>query len=110
MAHDLLMTTTLQPRPASRSTSTVVAYGLSRPTVVDARAAIERVYHGADADRVWTAIVGPALGARQSALSIEEIVDAMMVSTDDVVRLCGQALKIRLRSFSHLATAHAIIR
>lgn len=103
------MTTTLQTRPASSSTGKASVYGLSRPTVLDARAAIERVYHGADADRVWTAIVGPALGARQSALSIDEIVLAMMASTDDVVRLCGQALKIRLRSYAHLSATHDII-
>jgi hypothetical protein len=86
----------------------VAAYGLGRPTVVDARASIERVYR-TDADRVWNELTGTVVGSRPVALSVEEIVTAMAASTDDVVRLCGQSLSIRLRSYAHLAATHDII-
>lgn len=107
------MTTTTTTAPAISAAAAAVnrpaAYGLRRPTVVDARAAIERVYGGAEADRVWSQVAGPALGASRTALTVEEIVDAMVASSDDVVRLCGQALLIRLRSHAHLAAASAIV-
>ena len=80
--------------------STVAAYGLRQPSVVDARASIERIYGSIEADAIWNELTGPALGAARRAVTLEEIVEAMLTSRHDVVRLCGQALQIRVRSYT----------
>lgn len=89
-------------------TARTAAYGLSRPTVVDARAALERVY-GPMADACWTTLAGRAQTSKDRAVTVEEIVESMLAHEDGVVRLCGQALKIRLRSFAHLSAANALV-
>lgn len=102
------MTTTLARPATAATTPRVAAYGVGRPTVVDARASIERIYR-TEADRVWNELTASVIGTRGVALTVEEIVAAMSASTDDVVRLCGKSLSIRLRSYTHLAATHDII-
>lgn len=100
-----MSTTTSTARPARTDAK---AYGLSRPTVVDARAALERVY-GPMADTCWTTLASRAQTSKDRAVTVEGVVDAMLAHEDGVVRLCGQALKIRLRSFTHLSAANAMV-
>lgn len=83
-------------------------YGLRPPTTADARDAVHRV-HGADAPRVWAAMLSTAgvTGAEPTAF---ERVLAVMEGADPVTRLCAQALRIRLTSYSCLAAAHDMTR
>lgn len=85
------------------------AYGLRRPTVIDARASIDRVYGAAEGDAIWAELVGAQ--TLVAAPTVEQVVQAMLTSRHDIVRLCGQSIEIRLRSFTHLsAAAEAIVR
>jgi len=96
----------------SRSTATVppapAAFGLNRPTVVEARQAIERVY-GAGAGALWHDLAETASEGSRQPVTVEGIVAAMQLSADGVVRLCAQAMHIRLRSYEHLAAASALV-
>lgn len=107
-----MTTTTARPVAVAASSAptgpAVAAYGLRQPTVVDARASIERIYGSVEADAIWTELTGSAVAARV-AVSLDGIVDAMLGSRHDVVRLCGQALHIRVRSYAHLSAAQAIV-
>jgi hypothetical protein len=86
-------------------TSTVPAYGLRQPSVVDARACIERIYGADEADAIWNELTGNV----RAAAGIEEVVTTMLASHHDVVHLCGRALQIRLRTFVHLSAAQALV-
>ncbi|MEU4557913.1 hypothetical protein AB0F72_05970 [Actinoplanes sp. NPDC023936] len=79
-------------------------YGLSRPTVEDARAAVLRV-HGGDGPRVWDELVRTA----GSDLTLDRLLPVMTVA-DPTTRLCALALQIRLTSHTHLAAAHTTVR
>lgn len=83
------------------------AFGLVRPTVVAARAAVERVY-GAEAEAIWSELLGETVSVG-SAATIETVVELMITSRHDIVRLCGQALQIRLRTHEHLSAAQSIV-
>jgi len=100
------MSTTTSPRTATAASTE--AYGLRLPTVVDARAALERIY-GPGADARWTELTAQATSGVARAVTVESIVDVMLASEDGVIRLCGQAVKIRLRSFTHLAAASTLV-
>ncbi|WP_328477206.1 hypothetical protein OHA21_23915 [Actinoplanes sp. NBC_00393] len=79
-------------------------YGLARPTVDDARAAVLRV-HAGDGPRVWDQLLhaaGPQPG-------IERLLD-LMATSDATTRLCALALQIRLNSHTHLTAAHDMTR
>ncbi|MEU8239949.1 hypothetical protein AB0C07_17020 [Actinoplanes missouriensis] len=79
-------------------------YGLSRPTVEDARAAVLRV-HGGDGPRVWDQLVRTA----GSDLTLERLLP-VMAGADPITRLCGLALQIRVTSHTQLAAAHTTVR
>ena len=100
------MSTTTSTAQTSRTDGQ--AYGLRRPTVVVARAALERIY-GPSADFTWTELAHRAQTSKDRAVTVDAVVDVMLAHEDGVVRLCGQALKIRLRSFTHLAAANAFV-
>lgn len=100
-----MTTTTLATRPAITPAATVAAYGLRQPTVADARASLERIYGPDEAPSIWAEL---ALSGRV-AIDIDEVVTTMLASSHDVVRLCGQALQIRLRSYAHLSAAQAAV-
>lgn len=100
------MSTTTSTAPASRTDRQ--AYGLRRPTVVDARAALDRVY-GPSADTAWTELAHRAQTSKNRAVTVEAVVEVMLAHEDGVIRLCGQALTIRLRSYAHLAAANALV-
>lgn len=78
-------------------------YGLSRPTMGDARAAVHRV-HGSLGPRMWsrTLIVTELGGHETDDDSLERLL-VTLDGADPVSRLCAQALRIRLRSHTHLA-------
>lgn len=83
-------------------------YGLARPTLDDARAAVHRV-HGPDGPQVWSRLLHAAgmSGAEPDAL---ERLLPLMASADPVTRLCATALRIRSVSHDSLAVAHANLR
>jgi len=96
------------PTLAAPTTEYVAAYGLTRPKVGDACEAVERVF-GADAPLVWEQILSAAGAGEHDDRGIERVVDAMIRHQDGVVRLCAQALSIRLSSYTRLAATHAIV-
>jgi hypothetical protein len=91
----------------SPSSEHIPAYGLQRPDLAEARAAIERVY-GAAAATVWADVVRRAGldGTTRGDDDLERVIDAMRRSDDPVIHLCAQALSIRHASYRHLASTH----
>ena len=90
----------------------VVAYGLARPGWDEALASLERVF-GVDAASIWKALLataGVADAARDDGDGFVRLVAAFVAHEHPVVRLCGQALTIRIESFRHLADAQLLIR
>ena len=92
---------------APEATGSLAAYGLERPTVGSAHAAIERVCRG-DADAVWAEIEREA-DHLAGTDRFDRIVAAMKAHRDAVVRLCAQSLIIRSKSYAHLAATNAIV-
>ncbi len=87
----------------------IAAYGLTAPTVDDAYAAVVRV-HGSSATAIW-----PGISERATALvgpppSVAGYISAMCDDGHPVIRLCGQALKIRHQSYAHLADVQDYIK
>lgn len=83
----------------------IAAYGLSAPTLDDAYAAVERV-HGNAASTMWTHLLKRA----DHPPTIAGIIDAMRNDGHPVLRLCGEALGIRHRTYGHLAAVHNLIK
>jgi hypothetical protein len=94
----------------SGSDSPATPYGLRLPTVADARQAVYRV-HGDSATAIWSSLLGGCRlsGDEEDTGSLARLIDAM-IAGDPVTRLCGEALRIRLASHTHLSAAHAITR
>lgn len=94
----------------SGSDSPATPYGLRRPTVADARESLYRV-HGDAAPAVWAELLGACRlsGAEDDTGSLARLIEAMSAA-DPVTRLCGEALRIRLASHTHLSAAHAMTR
>jgi hypothetical protein len=86
------------------------AYGLLRPTMADARDAMHRV-HGHTGRSSWARLLAAAqlTGDETDEPSLMRLLEAMS-GLDPVSRLCAQALRIRLTSFTHLAAAQNITR
>jgi hypothetical protein len=86
------------------------AYGLSRPTMTDARDAMHRV-HGHTGRSAWIRLLAAAklTGAETDEPAVLRLSEAM-THLDPVSRLCAQALRIRLTSHTHLAAAHLVTR
>jgi hypothetical protein len=85
-------------------------YGLERPVVSDARAAVHRV-HGADGPAVWQVVTREA-GVAGNEVDVESLERTLraMTAADPVSRLCAHALRIRLSAHSHLAGVHHLTR
>jgi hypothetical protein len=78
-------------------------YGLTRPTMDDARTAVHRV-HGADGPQAWTWLLRSAGldGAGPSDDGLDRLLAAMH-DADPVSRLCAHALSIRVTSHTQLS-------
>ena len=89
---------------STASDDVVPHYGLARPTHADARAALVRI-KGEAADDVLATLTGGACGSadRCEQPCFRRLVDAFLASTDALVRLCGQSLKVRQLSFDRLS-------
>ena len=78
-------------------------YGLRRPTMDDARAAVYRV-HGELGPRMWSrTLTDTELGGHESDDDSLERLLVALDGADPVSRLCAQALRIRLRAHTVLA-------
>lgn len=77
-------------------------YGLTRPTLDDARDTVHRV-HGADGAQVWRELTRTAAGSLDELLPVME-------AADPTTRLCAVALRIRMTSYDCLAAAHTELR
>ncbi|GIE74303.1 hypothetical protein Aph02nite_02530 [Actinoplanes philippinensis] len=77
-------------------------YGLPRPTLDDARAAVHRV-HAEDGPRVWSHLVRTAGldGSADTSEGLERMLAAMH-DADPISRLCALALRIRVTSHTQL--------
>ncbi|AGZ44069.1 hypothetical protein [Actinoplanes friuliensis] len=85
-------------------------YGLSRPTMQDAREAMHRV-HGPGGPAAWSRLLTSA-GIPATNLGdadLPRLLEAM-ARLDPVSKLCAQALNIRLTSHTHLSAAHDLTR
>ena len=91
--------------PAPRGTG---AYGLSRPTLADAEAAIVRA-HLSSAPVLWASLLERAgLSGREAEPSaLDRLLDVMDASADPVVALSARALRIRTATYDRLAAAVA---
>ncbi|GIF41796.1 hypothetical protein [Actinoplanes xinjiangensis] len=85
-----------------------VVYGLRRPTMTDAREAMHRV-HGHTGRSTWARLIAAAhlTGEETDEPALLRLLEAM-TTLDPVSRLCAQALRIRMTSYTELAAAHAI--
>jgi hypothetical protein len=93
---------------STTSDDVVPGYGLARPTHADAHAALVRI-KGDAADDVLAALAGRACGPADGCElpCFRRLVDAFLASTDALVRLCGQSLRVRLLSFDRLSVSAA---
>lgn len=94
---------------AERSGQVLAAYGLRRPDLLEARAAIERVC-GDRAGEVWDTAVRRCPAGPDGEPGLGALIEALTRSGDPVVALCARALAIRLSSFEHLAATHDLVR
>jgi DNA-binding transcriptional LysR family regulator len=76
-------------------------YGLARPTMDDARAAVHRV-HAGDGPRVWAGLLRAAGTDGTGEHGLDRLIAAMR-QADPVSRLCALALTIRLDAHSQLS-------
>lgn len=85
-------------------------YGLSRPSMLDAREAMHRV-HGPAGPAAWDRLLTAAglRAAHQDEADLPRLLEAM-ARLDPVSKLCAQALTIRLTSHTHLSAAHDLTR
>ena len=83
-------------------------YGLSRPTLEDARLAVHRA-HAADGPRVWHQLLHAAGLSGSEPDALERLL-ALMAAADPTTRLCATALRIRVVSHEHLSAAHSNLR
>ncbi|MEU4245648.1 hypothetical protein [Actinoplanes sp. NPDC026619] len=85
-------------------------YGLSRPTMSDAREAVHRV-HGDSGPRAWAeALQAAGLSGEETAPEALDRLLAVLAAGDEVSQLCGHALQIRAAMHTHLSAAHALTR
>jgi hypothetical protein len=83
-------------------------YGLTRPTIDDAHAAVLRV-HGPDGPRVWQQLLDTAgLHGQETGEESFTRLTAVMAAAGPTTRLCALALNIRATSYLHLSAAHTL--
>jgi hypothetical protein len=85
-------------------------YNLSRPTLDDARSALQRIF-GSGADDQLRALLfraGPT-GHESDPAFFDRLVEAMTAAADPLTRLCARSLKIRASAHTHLSAAQAAI-
>lgn len=87
----------------------IAAYGRNAPTVDGAYAAVVRV-HGTSASALRPGITARATATTGPPPTVAGYVTAMCDDGHPVVRLCGQALKIRHHSYAHLANVQDHIK
>ena len=94
----------------STPAETGAVYGLTRPVMADAEAALRRV-HGENGPSVWAQLLRTAglTGTESGEPALQQILEAMS-QADPVSHLCAHALRIRLGSHTYLAAAHALTR
>lgn len=88
-------------------TSTSTVYGLDRPTVADASAAMRNV-HRAEFPERWNAVVAGSGTAGDSDADLPRLISAMEAA-DPATRLTGRALNLRLRVHAHLAECQRLM-
>jgi hypothetical protein len=100
-----------QPAAAGRSRAMIDAYGLRRPDLAEAQAAVERVCTDRAA-AIWAALLQRAglRGDETDEAALIRMIEAMTRLGDPVVALCARALAIRSTSFEHLAATQTIVR
>jgi hypothetical protein len=78
---------------------------LARPTLADARTALERMY-GPHLDDVWSSLLARTglTGAEQDSTSFDRLVNAMC-SGEPVTRICGRSLAMRAATHKRLTAA-----
>ncbi|GGN42512.1 hypothetical protein GCM10010109_73720 [Actinoplanes campanulatus] len=86
---------------------TSAPYGLSRPTLDDARAAVLRV-HAGDGTRIWNDLLHAAGLTGNEPGGLDRML-AVMHDADPSTRLCALAIKIRVTAHTQLAAAHSIL-
>ncbi|GIE36023.1 hypothetical protein Ait01nite_090680 [Actinoplanes italicus] len=86
---------------------TETPYGLARPTMDDARAAIHRV-HAGDGPQVWSRLLKATGLTGDEGDGLERMLAAMH-DADPTSRLCALALRIRITSHTQLAAAARVI-
>ncbi|MEV0901173.1 hypothetical protein [Actinoplanes sp. NPDC049802] len=86
---------------------TIAPYGLTLPTMADARAAVHRV-HADDGPRIWNDLLRAAGIGENEPGGLSRLLPVMH-NADPTTRLCALALKIRITSHTHLAAAHGML-
>lgn len=86
------------------TTTTVILgrYGLARPELEDARAALERVAPGR-AEQLWPELLDDAEALTPGTPTLRDVIDAMRLHADPLVALAAVSLEVRLRAFETLA-------
>ena len=92
------------------ATDLTEAYRLRKPNLGEAKAALQRLY-AHHSDTLWTALLARAglTGSETDDASFQRLL-AAMTQTDPVMALCARSLTIRATAYTHLATAHTLIR
>lgn len=88
--------------------SSEAPYGLTLPTMDDARDAVHRV-HGPDGPRIWSQLLQAAGLTGREPDALDRML-RLMAAADPTTRLCATALQIRISSYGHLAAAHSTLR
>lgn len=87
----------------------VIAYGMSRPTLGEARETLRRI-HMSDVDLLWATLLE---SAGRTTADLESPIPASLIvamfAADPFTQLAAQALRIRMVTFEHLSTAHVLL-
>jgi hypothetical protein len=90
------------PGPTPSSSRLAAAdYGLARPELADARAAVQRI-DPVNAEQRWQQIVADARAFAPGAPTLADVIDAMKLNPHPVIALCARSQEIRLAAFRAL--------
>jgi hypothetical protein len=78
---------------------------VEKPTLADARLALERLY-GPHLEDIWVTLLTRAglTGTETDLVSFDRLVN-VMTGSDPVTRMCGRGLQIRSATYSRLSAA-----